>query len=275
MTSLDLSTTRTRPERLRRQAQSTRILCVLFFFSGFPALIYQLTWQRALFLIFGVNIESVTIVVTAFMLGLGLGSLAGGWLSKRRDIALLPLLAAIEFSIGAFGLISLSLFDKVGAFTIGLSLPETALASLALVFVPTLLMGATLPVLVSHLVRRSGNIGSAVGLLYYVNTLGAGAACLFCAVLLFPFFGMSGAIDVAVAMNVAVGAGALAAHRFAGRPSKTGPIETAALRDKRRPAFSLARGAALGAAGPVPAPPSSYRQGQQRRRERGRRLCAS
>jgi len=33
---------------------------------------------------FGVNIESVTIVVTAFMLGLGLGSLAGGWLSKRR-----------------------------------------------------------------------------------------------------------------------------------------------------------------------------------------------
>ena len=62
------------------------MLCVLFFFSGFPALIYQLTWQRALFRIFGVNIESVTIVVTAFMLGLGLGSLAGGWLSKRRGI---------------------------------------------------------------------------------------------------------------------------------------------------------------------------------------------
>ena len=54
----------------------------------------------ALFRIFGVNIESVTIVVTAFMLGLGLGSLVGGWLSKRRGIPLLPLLAAIELMTG-------------------------------------------------------------------------------------------------------------------------------------------------------------------------------
>src|SRR5438552_269739 len=47
----------------------------LFFFSGFPALIYQIVWQRSLFVIYGINIESVTIVVSAFMLGLGLGSL--------------------------------------------------------------------------------------------------------------------------------------------------------------------------------------------------------
>ena len=83
MTSLDLTTTLNAAKRSERLAQGTRVLCVLFFFSGFPALIYQLTWQRNLFLIFGVNIESVTIVVTAFMLGLGLGSLAGGWLSGR------------------------------------------------------------------------------------------------------------------------------------------------------------------------------------------------
>src|SRR5215831_5893833 len=170
-----------------------RVLCVLFFFSGFPALIYQLTWQRALFRIFGVNIESVTIVVTAFMLGLGLGSLAGGWLTKRRGIPLLPLLAAIELLTGAFGLASLAIFDRVGELVIGLPLTVTAAAALALVIVPTLLMGATLPVLVSHLVRRSGQVGSAVGLLYYVNTLGAGAACLVSAVLLFPFVGMQGA----------------------------------------------------------------------------------
>src|SRR6476661_8750455 len=64
--------------------------------SSLPALIYQLTWQRELFRIFGVNIESVTIVVTAFMLGLGIGSLAGGWISKKHRIPLLPLLAGIE-----------------------------------------------------------------------------------------------------------------------------------------------------------------------------------
>ncbi len=195
-----------------RVARWTRALCVLFFFSGFPALIYQLTWQRALFRVFGVNVESVTIVVTAFLLGLGLGSLVGGWLSQRRNVPLLPLLAAIELMTGAFGLASLRIFDFVGDLTIGLPLAAMAAAALAVVIVPTLLMGATLPLLVGHLVRRSGHVGSAVGLLYYVNTLGAGAACLACMALLFPFVGMQGAVYVAVAINAAVAAGALAVH---------------------------------------------------------------
>lgn len=248
MASLDLTASSPAADRDARLNRWTRVLCVLFFFSGFPALIYQLTWQRTLFLIFGVNIESVTIVVTAFMLGLGIGSIAGGWLSKRPAIPPLPLLAGIELLTGAFGVVSLTIFDKVGELTIGLSLPATAAATLALVVVPTLLMGATLPILVSHLVRRSGNIGSAVGLLYYINTLGAGAACLACAVLLFPFLGMSGSIYVAVAMNVTVALGALIAHRLDGRDDA--PIAHAAtFADKRAPALELAPVLALAAAG--------------------------
>jgi MFS family permease len=215
MTTFESTAGATDAHRTDRLDRWTRVLCVLFFCSGFPALIYQLTWQRALFRIFGVNIESVTIVVTAFMLGLGLGSLAGGWLSKRRGIPLLPLLAAIELMTGAFGVLSLEIFDRVGEFTIGLPLTAMAAVSLALVIVPTLLMGATLPVLVAHLVRRSGqggHVGSAVALLYYVNTLGAGAACLACVAILFPFAGMQGAIYVAAAINAAVAAGALIAY---------------------------------------------------------------
>src|ERR1700756_2750457 len=111
MTTFELTATPGAPQPVDRLDQRVRFLCVLFFFSGFPALIYQLTWQRALFRIFGVNIESVTIVVTAFMLGLGLGSLAGGWLSRHRSIPLLPLLAAIELMTGCFGVASLHIFD--------------------------------------------------------------------------------------------------------------------------------------------------------------------
>jgi spermidine synthase len=61
MTTLDLPTICTQRSMLPTR---TRLVCVLFFFSGFPALIYQLTWQRELFRIFGVNTESVTLVVT-------------------------------------------------------------------------------------------------------------------------------------------------------------------------------------------------------------------
>src|SRR5580692_7882793 len=127
---------------------STKILCCLFFCSGFPALIYQLTWQRELFRIFGVNSESVTIVVTAFMLGLGLGSLSGGWLSRRQGISLLPLLAAIEIITAGFGIVSLGVFERIGAVAVDWPLPAMAALNLVLVIVPTLLMGATLPILV-------------------------------------------------------------------------------------------------------------------------------
>ena len=212
MTTLDLPVADARAGLSAR----TRTLCVLFFFSGFPALIYQLTWQRALFRIFGVNSESVTIVVSAFMLGLGLGSLAGGWVSKRQQISLLPLLAAIELATAIFGIVSLGAFDYVGALVVDWPLPLVAAVNLLLVLIPTLLMGATLPILVSHLVRSSGEVGGAVGLLYYVNTMGAGAACLLSCVFLFPFLGMHRSVLVAVALNVAVAFCAVVIHALRG-----------------------------------------------------------
>jgi spermidine synthase len=208
MTTLDIPVARARS----RLPTRTKILCTLFFFSGFPALVYQLTWQRELFRIFGVNSESVTVVVTAFMLGLGLGSLAGGWISRQSRIGLLPMLAAIELMTAAFGVVSLGVFEQVGASIVNWPLAAVAAANLLLVIIPTLLMGATLPILVSHLVRRSGEVGGAVGLLYYVNTLGAGAACVVCCILIFPFLGMHAAVYLAVAINAVVSIGAMAAH---------------------------------------------------------------
>src|SRR5439155_5693345 len=48
-----------------------RWVTALFMVSGFAALIYQVVWQRVLFAAFGVNIESVTVIVSIFMFGLG------------------------------------------------------------------------------------------------------------------------------------------------------------------------------------------------------------
>lgn len=196
-------------------------LGVLFFFSGFPALIYQIVWQRALFRIFGVNIEAATIVVAAFMVGLGVGAIAGGWLSRRMGDQALLLLAIIELVTAGFGLVSLSIFETVGEWSHGQPLAVVGVIALALVIVPTLLMGATLPVLVAFLVRKSGAVGSAVGTLYFVNTLGAAAACVVAALALFPFLGMAGSIHVAVAVNLAVAAVALAWRRRSSGPSAT------------------------------------------------------
>jgi spermidine synthase len=212
MTTLDLTATGDQAVQAERLARRTRALCVLLVLSGFPALIYQLAWQRVLVDILGGGIESVTFVSAAFMLGLGLGGLAGGWLSKRRGVPPLRLMAAVELMGGALGLASLQIFDSIGAGTGGSSLIATAAA---LVIVSAVPMGATLPLLVGHWVRPAGRVGSAVGRLYCFNTIGAGAACLAGLVLFplaLPLVGVRSAVHVAMAINAAVGLGALAVY---------------------------------------------------------------
>src|SRR5947207_536422 len=80
-----------------------------------------------------------------------------------------------------------------------------------------------------------------VGTLYYANTLGAGAACLLAAVLLFPFLGLHGSIYVAVGLNAAVGISALAAHLLAAegaaKPSPAAVAPAVAAADRPRMAF--------------------------------------
>jgi hypothetical protein len=77
------------------------VIVAAFFASGVAALIYQIIWQRALFTIFGINVEAVTVVVTGFLFGLGFGSLSGGWLSRTTTIPLLALFGLIEIAIAA------------------------------------------------------------------------------------------------------------------------------------------------------------------------------
>ncbi|HTS32163.1 MAG TPA: hypothetical protein VMH81_40110 [Bryobacteraceae bacterium] len=201
---------------------------VLFFTSGFPALLYQIVWQRTLFAIYGVNIESVTVVVSAFMLGLGLGSLAGGRISRAPSAPLLPLFGGIELGIAAYGLASLPLFRAVAQFTAGAQPLQTGVLSFALVLVPTVLMGATLPLLVAQLVRVSGNVGQSVGALYFVNTLGSAAACFVAALVTMPRLGMSGSIRVAAALNVLVGTTVLLLQ-IRWRPANAGAASAAAV----------------------------------------------
>ncbi len=188
------------------------VLLTIFFLSGMAALLYQLIWQRALFTIYGTNTESVTIVVAAFMLGLGVGSLLGGEFSKRVPKYLVLAFALIEVAIGLYGAVSLYVFTQVGLATLGASTWMTGLLSFGVVLVPTALMGATLPLLVAHLVGQNPNVGRSVGRLYFANTIGSAMACFAAAHLVFVHLGMHAAVWLAVALNLLVAATILALH---------------------------------------------------------------
>lgn len=174
----------------------------VFVISGISALLYQLIWQRSLLMLYGSNTESVAMVVTAFMLGLGLGSIAGGIVSMKPGAPLVLLFSVTELLIGAYGMISLRLFHWVGAWTLRAGTFETGLLAFALVFVPTLLMGATLPMLVAYRVNTTGHVGHSVGWLYFVNTLGGGIGAFLAGFVILHRFGLANSIQVAALLNL-------------------------------------------------------------------------
>lgn len=184
--------------------RGTRVLMPLFFLSGTAALIYQVAWQRTLYAHFGVNMESVTVIVSIFMFGLGVGALAGGRLS-RLDAQKLPwLFVGIELGIAAFGVASIPLIQRVGAMAELQSLPVIAATVFGVLAIPTFLMGATLPVLVAYVNRESHDVGASVARLYFVNTLGSAFACFLTVDVLFAFTGLRGSTMIAALCNAAV-----------------------------------------------------------------------
>jgi spermidine synthase len=210
--------------RAKGSRVQSALVAALFFCSGFPALIYQIVWQRVLFSIYGVNVQSVAVVVSAFMLGLGIGSLVGGRVSEKFPDRGITIFGICELAVAGFGLISLRLFHWASGFTAGTSLGYIILFSFLLLILPTILMGATLPLLVEQLVRSSRNVGYSVATLYFVNTLGSAVACYVCAEVLLRNFGQSGSVTLAACLNTAVGAIAF----LYGRSQRAAPQETAA-----------------------------------------------
>lgn len=188
-----------------------------FFLSGFAALVYQIVWQRLLVLPMGADVYSTTIIVGAFMAGLGCGSLAGGHIADRltRRRCLFLFIVA-EVAVGGFGLVSRYLYYDWMYFSLGtLSIPAVAMAGLVFLSLiwPTFWMGVSLPVLGRAVARSLEGAPRHVGLLYGLNTLGAAAGALATTWMLFPALGLAGSLQFAAALNLlaAMAAAAMAA----------------------------------------------------------------
>ena len=110
----------------------------------------------------------------------------------------------------------MKVFHWAANFTAGSTTLETGLVAFALVLLPTMLMGATLPILVSHTVRISHNVGRSVGALYAANTLGSAAACFCAGMFLMRWLGESKTVAVAAGLNAVVGSSVLV-WQFLGR----------------------------------------------------------
>lgn len=226
------------------------VALLLFFLSGTFALVYQVVWARMMTHVFGSTALAVGTVLAGFMAGLALGSRVGGRLADRSDNCL-RLYAWLEIGIGvAAGLAHLLLQRMDGVYPslhgllegspLPLALVRFGLV-FALVLAPTLLMGATLPVLTRFLVSFPSNIGERLGSLYAANTAGAVAGVILTGFFLIGQFGIHPPVYAAVLGNLLTGLIAALASVYIRQPS-TSPSGADVPEDTARPDESQSAG---------------------------------
>jgi spermidine synthase len=193
-----------------------RLAQAVFFTSGFAALLYQIIWQRLLTFFGGADVYSVTIIVAAFMAGLGLGSVVGGHLADRlRPVGRLLGFALSEFAISLFALASATLFYDVlyvRLGPVGLSRFMLAVILFTVLLWPTFFMGMSLPLLARAISDDEQTPARWVSGLYGWNTLGAACGSLVAVWVLFRLTDFRTAIWVGALLSFCC---ALAAVGFA------------------------------------------------------------
>ena len=189
-----------------------------FLLSGISGLVYQVVWMRMLVRVFGITVYATSTIIAVFMGGLALGSwIAGRWITRGKPtlrtyakielgIALAAMLATVGMKwlpavyAGLFGGSELS---RIG----GASSTEVVLRLLlcgAVLAVPTVLMGTTLPLITRWITRDDGEVGERLGLFYGLNTFGAVAGTLFCGFVAIATLGELGSVAVGVAINLGI-----------------------------------------------------------------------
>ena len=192
---------------------------LMFFMSGLVALVLEILWARQFVTVFGASSYATTTVLCAFMAGLGIGSLWFGRIADRSRDHLL-IYAMIEGGI----VVSAALIPVVLAGMRWLAplifSSESNLAlmsairfasSFLILLVPCVLMGGTLPVLSRFCTERLDAVGSRLGVLYGLNTLGAATGCFIAGFWLIETIGLSGTNRLAITVGLVI---VLAAFRL-------------------------------------------------------------
>lgn len=185
------------------------LLSYLFIFlTGATALVYQVVWQRYLARLTGNDSLATALILGIFLGGLSGGYALAGWLSRRvnRPVRAYAVLEAI---IGIWALIFPNLFTGVDSVSHAWSfappwwlLTQGSLCTVALIGIPALCMGGTVPLLTREL---AGSLASATQVharIYGANTAGAFLGVMAASYYLVPALGLPGSLQTMAAINL-------------------------------------------------------------------------
>ncbi len=202
------------------KSHRSKILFVLFLVSGFCGLLYQTVWLRLGLASFGVITPVVSVIVSVFMLGLGLGSWLGGRcigpLRSKTGFSAITFYGLTEFIIGlgAFGVpAGFAIGSKMLLLTGESNSPQylvgSAIVIAASIFVWSTAMGTTFPFVMAFVEEFEDADKRSFSLLYLANVAGAVLGTLTTVLVLIELFGLHKTLAVAAYLNFLIGAIAL------------------------------------------------------------------
>ncbi|MCP4690437.1 MAG: hypothetical protein GY859_20450, partial [Desulfobacterales bacterium] len=192
---------------------------VVFMFSGMAALAYEIIWFRLLARVIGPSVHAFSIMLSIYLLGIGLGSITGArWVRKTDKHR--PAMAILLFIIAVGPLIPLlfvnhlpvwygRLFGALSGetFSIWLLVIQGGIASL-LILPATFPLGALFPFVTRayhmEIGREDNRAERTVGRLYFYNTVGGVAGSLLAGFLLLPTLGVKWSLVLACGVSLAL-----------------------------------------------------------------------
>lgn len=179
--------------------------------TGGCALTYQVVWQRYLSRLAGSDSLATAVVLAVFLGGLSLGYLLCGTWTRHLQRPL-RVYGFLELGIGVWALLFPWWFAVVDGLTAGWSFAppgwlaiQGSISALLLVGPPTILMGATVPMLTRGLVNDLQQATRTHATLYAWNTLGAFAGTLLAGFILIQLYGLPGTLVRAAIVNLIAG----------------------------------------------------------------------
>ncbi|WP_158501775.1 fused MFS/spermidine synthase [Vitiosangium sp. GDMCC 1.1324] len=203
----------------------------LFFLSGLSGILFEVLWTRIFTFLLGGTTQSVSAVITAFMLGMGVGSYVFGGIVDGRTRRPLVLYGLLELGVALSGLVAFFAFQHIESLYAALYTwaPQATikwlvfLIAFLFISIPATLIGGTLPALVRHSVEHAEGVKAALGRLYALNSLGSSAGAILMLGLVWGL-GYETSYYVALLLNSVTGLSALALARREARAKHTGDL---------------------------------------------------
>jgi len=219
----------------RRAPDGTRLVLAGIAVSGFCALGYEVLWTRMLTMVLGTSTYAFTLLLVAFLCGIGAGGAAYGFVERAfgfrgfRGLRDLRADASRKRAMAAFGVIQMLIGGAALAVTYTLKdlparsvswlttlrriLPDEfaarlgagLVAALVSMFLPAFLMGIAFPLAARIRAPRRSDAGRALGEVAAWDTAGAIAGAAGSGLVLVSLFGVERSLQMLCVLNLGLG----------------------------------------------------------------------